>query len=792
MPIIRRLHIVAICCICSLYAYAEESQGGLLFTSSAEKVDKRTSLTFFGDKLQKFEDSLRIDFDLSIWDIKQFGHILRIINDRKQEIEFVFVNFYGIDNMYLDFHSPITHKSVQIPITKEDIDRKAILHLNICFDLENDKASITLKDTVYTCTPVGLENPSLLSFAFGLYGLNLDVPQMLIAALHIQAPNNKSFFFPLGESEGNLAYDETKKITAQVKNPKWMINQHFYWQAESKFNVAGNAYAAYDEAYNRIVIESDDSVLYYYPRYDRIETVEIKRDAPVYESNLLHSNLFQSSNGDLYQFGGYGNYLYSDKISRYNPEIRQWEPVDFKGDKITPRFYSAVGDGLNPDEKLIFGGFGNETGRQEHGGHNLYDLHVLNLEKQTITHLWNIRDIPSTEFIPGKNLILSNDKKYFYALCYAHHIPNTTGYLYCFDLQNGAYDLMGDSINFTSEDMNTSVNLFYNKQMGEFYAVIREVSDKNETRIRIYSLLSPPITKARLESSVPTRSLYRLFLWIVPLLVLVGAIYLLYRFLRKKKSKKKKEFVKSTAVFTEEKSDRKIQKHSAVYIFGKFSVYDKDGIDISFRFSMKLRILFALVLLNTNKETGISTEELTSKTWPDKDVNEAKNIRGVTINRLRNILKDIDGLSLIHQNHQWFFVFENPFYCDYLEYLSLLKNTEQAAYPVVMEQLAAIVCNGSFLLNVQDACVDNYKSKEEERLEPLLREYILYLYGEKQYQKIISLSSGYFSVDPLNNDVLDICIKAYNKLGKHDDAKVFLKNYKRNYKLLTGMEYKER
>ncbi|MDR1681761.1 MAG: hypothetical protein LBS25_00010 [Candidatus Symbiothrix sp.] len=789
MPIIRRLHTVAVCsllsAICSLI-YAEESPGGLLFTSSAKKVDKRTSLTLFCDKPQRFEDSLSIDFDLSIWDVKQFGHILRIINDRKQEVEFVFVNFYGINNMYLDFHSPITHKSVQIPITKEDIDRKTTLHLHICLDLQNDKANITLKDSVYTCAPIGLENPSLLSFAFGMYGLNLDVPQMLIAGLHIQAPNNKSFFFPLGESEGDLAYDETGKIKAHVKNPGWMINRHFYWQSKSKFNMAGNTYAAYDEVKNRIVIEGNDTALYYYPRYNRIETAGIKRDTPVYEGNLMHSNLFQSSSGDLFQFGGYGNHLYSDKIYRYNSQVQQWEPVDFKGDNISPRFYSAVGDGVHPNEKLIFGGFGNETGRQEHGGHNLYDLHLLNLEQKTITRLWNIRDIPKVEFIPGNNLILSRDKKYFYALCYAHHIPNTTGYLYRFDLQTGTCDVMSDSINFTSEDMNTSVNLFYNRQMSEFYAVIREVSDKNETRIRIYSLLSPPITKERLEDSIHVHPSSLMLLWAALLLALLAAGYLLFRFLPLKKARQKKAKTKQLHIPAEEE-----QKQSAAYIFGNFTVYDKNSTDISYRFSMRLRVLFSLVLLNTGKETGISTEELTLKMWPDKDVNEAKNIRGVTINRLRNILEDIDGLSLVHQNHQWFFVFEQPFYCDYLEYsvvLSHLQNSEPATYSVIMDECIAIIHRGLFLSNVQDAGVDGYKSKEEEKLEPLLREYILYLYGKKQYQKIISLSSTYFAIEPLNNDVLEICIKAYSKLGKKDEAKIFLKKYKRIYKQLTGEE----
>jgi hypothetical protein len=838
MQVLKRLYIIiTACCIYPFHSYPEGSPGGLLFTSSAEKVDKRTSLVLFGDKLEKWEDSFSVDFDLSIWDANQFGHIFRVIDRQKQEVEFVFVNFYGIDKMYLDFHSPITHKSVQIPISRENIDKKETLHLDILFNIKEDKVSISLKDSLYTCSPVGLKNPSFLQFAFGLYGLNLDVPQMLISNLHIRETKGKSFFFPLGESKGNFAYDRTEKVKATVKNPVWIIDKHFYWRAKSKFNIRNKASVTYDESNNRMLFINSDTLLCYYPRYDKTESYQsgtvfsgLKVNDAIYnpysnqcyivgdmhpgteavtcsnnltiaylnpsdERNSSHHSNFFSSTGDLYQFGGSGNHLYSNKISLYNSETQQWEFVDFSGDEMTPRFYSAVGDGVDPDEKLIFGGFGNETGKQEHGGHNLYDLHLLNLKQKTITRLWNFHEIPKVEFIPGNNLILSEDKKYFYALCYAHHIPNTIGYLYRFDLQNGSYNVMSDSINFISEDMNTSVNLFYNKQMKEFYAVIREFSDKNETLVQVYSLLSPPITKSMLESSIPIREWNWKYLLIAAfiLIVLLFAVVLLLRFFYRKRRKQRNGKTDLPHLPPEKEYNRKVQKQSAVYIFGNFTVFDKKGTDVSYRFSMKLRALFSLVLLHTNNETGISTEKLTSKMWPDKDSNGAKNIRGVTVNRLRNILEDIGGISLVHQNSQWFFTFEPPFYCDYLEYSGLLPRLytgDSESYPVLIEELVAIVRNGTFLLSVHDSGIDDKKAKEEEKLAQLLKEYIIYLYREKQYQKIILVAATFFAVEPLNEEVLNICIKSYNKLGKKDEAKIFLKNYKRNYKILTGEGYK--
>jgi len=796
----RLIILFVLCIFYSLLANAEESTGGLLFTSSKEKIDKRTSLVLFGDKIQKFENAFSIGFDLSIWDSSQFGHIFHIINNRKQEVEFVFVNFYGTDSMYLDFHSPITHKSVQIPITQEDIDKKTTLNFKLFFDLKEDLVNIAIGDTVYTCHPVGLENPLKLQFAFGLYGLNLDVPQMLIKNLHIQKEKGKSFFFPLDESQGEFAYDKTGKIKAPVKNSGWIVDKHFYWQSKIQFTFVEKADVSYNETNNCILISCKDSVIYFFPRYDKMQvhksdSCNIFSDMH-FESNSLHNNIFSSSTGNMYRFGGYSNHSYSNKISIYNETTGEWDIVDFEGDSIMPRIHSAIGEGVGPDEKLLFGGFGNETGKQEHGGHNLYDLHVLDLNNKTITRLWRILENPEMEFIPGSNLILSKDKKYFYALCYAHHIPKTVGYLYRFNLQNGVYDIMSDSISFTSEDMNTSVNLFYNNDINEFYAVIRDLSDENENRVHIYSLLSPPISKTTLENySVHSQNSYVwMIICAIVLSLLSTGVYILWYFVfKKKKEKTKKELVEMLHSSHKNENIKK-QKHSALYIFGNFTVYDRKGMDISYLCSMKLRALFSLILLNTDDETGISTESLSLALWPDKDVNGSKNIRGVTINRLRNILKDIDGISLVHQNHKWFFIFQEPFYCDWLEYSGILKilpTAKKEQYNALMEQLMEIVGNGIFLVSVNDSGIDSYKSKEEERLGKLLREYITHLYDNKQYKKVISTASTFFTIEPLNENILDICVKSYGKLGKKEDAKAFLKSYKKTHKIMTGEEYKE-
>jgi len=783
----KKLRLIFIGCICCLYAYSKESSGGLLFTSSAEKVDKRTSLIIFGDTFREFEDSFQLSFDLSIWDIEQFGYVFRVINNQKQEVDFVFVNFYGVDKMYLDFHSPITHRSVQIPISEDVIRTKENLHLDIDFNLKEDKAAITLKDSVYTCTPIGLTNPASLQFAFGLYGLNLDVPQMLIQNISIQTADKKQIYFPLKESEGEWAYDETGKIKAHVKNPEWIVNRHFYWQAGDLFEIKGKAYIYYDEANNRMLILNRDSIHHYSFSYDKIDHVHASDipNIPNPDYEVLHYNRFFSTTGELYQFGGYSNHAYSNKITKYNWEEKQWEAFEVSGDEISPRFYSSVGDGVVPNEKLIFGGFGNKTGKQEHGGNNLYDLYVVNLEQHSITKLWDFQNHSEDVFIPCNNLILNKEKTHFYTLCYPHHIPNTKMYLYCFDLQDGSYNIVSDSIPLISEEMNTSVNLFYSKILNEFYAVVREFTDNNTTNIRIYTLLSPPVVKTQANSSPKTDR------WFVFVIVFFFFVALSIFFIIRKIVSEKKD--KDLPLQKEMDGNNNRRTKSAIYVFGNFTVFDNKGKDITYRFTTKLRSVLSLILIHSNNNSKISSEKLTLYLWPDKDANEAKSIRGVTINRLRNILSDIDGITLIHKNSHWFFVFDTSFYCDYLECHSLISQLESQqdknTYEVLMDRLALIISYGALFSHQQEAWFDSVKSKDEEKLELLLRDYIFYLYENEQYNKLITATSAFFNIEPVNNEILDLCMKSYQKLGKKEQAQAFFTRYKESYKILMGEEF---
>lgn len=809
---------------------------GLLFSSSAERINDRTSLILFDQQPLKLKDSFTVDFELSIWDVKQFGYIFRVINESKQEINFSFVNFYGNDKIYLDFHSPITHKSVLLPITLQDIDEKRWLPISIRFDLVADRAELKWKNQLYNCESIGLKNPSHIKLAFGLFGLNLDVPRMAIRNIAVSSENRKPINILLDEVAGENVRDMRGYVKGKVQNPNWLANRYYFWQEKLKLSSDSMTRIAYDERNNRVIIADKKAIHNYSMRYDIREEVliegypgtlppgeaiydnkngllyayntdkavegrpsmaiiDLKNRTVNYKNGVIgnrlhHHNSFIGMDNGLFIFGGYGNHSYSNNIYRYDAVNDRWEIVNLSGDAIFPRYFSATGQHYASSQILIMGGIGNESGKQEHGGVHLYDLYSVDLNTKQRSKIWELKEDFDGGFVPCGNLILDENRDYFYTLCYPQHQVNSVMQLYRFSLKDGSYQIVSDSIHVNAEQLETTVFLFYNKLMHEFYTVIRENSNDGRTSVRIYSLLSNPVTLAELMAGKRKPGFW--FLILVPVLMLLaGAAFVIFR----KRKKQEPELTESPDVVEipeREPEDqyhiREVEKKNAVMVFGDFTVFDRNGRDISYRFSSKLRSLFALILFYSIDDERISTEKLTADLWPDKDPDSAKNTRGVTINRLRGILADISGITLYHQNSKWYFAFDEEFYCDYIEYRNIAEKLKdpEADRNENMAWLLEILKRGTLYPGLQENWIDAHKHTFENEIYKILWEHMIRLNEQKRFARLVEFADVYFMNDPLNEDVLKLAVTALQKSGKRDQALILYNKFVTTYKKSMG------
>jgi hypothetical protein len=75
----------------------------------------------------------------------------------------------------------------------------------------------------------------------------------------------------------------------------------------------------------------------------------------------------------------------------------------------------------------------------------------------------------------------------------------------------------------------------------------------------------------------------------------------------------------------------------------------------TYMFSTKLKQVFC-VILQYSEDDGIASQRLGDILWPDKPTDKVKNSRGVTMNHLRKVLVELDGIKLIYKRGRFRFV----------------------------------------------------------------------------------------------------------------------------------------
>src|SRR5258705_2168661 len=94
----------------------------------------------------------------------------------------------------------------------------------------------------------------------------------------------------------------------------------------------------------------------------------------------------------------------------------------------------------------------------------------------------------------------------------------------------------------------------------------------------------------------------------------------------------------------------------AIYLFGQFQGFDKDGNDVTRLFTPLLKELFLVIALYTIRNgRGISSEGLNEILWHDQSEKDAKNNRSVNLARLRTILEKIGNCIITKESGYWQF-----------------------------------------------------------------------------------------------------------------------------------------
>ncbi len=816
---------------------------GLGFKSNDFAINERTSYSVFGTNTLSFNRSFTISFDLFLSNKAGLGYIFRL-KDAHSKKTYSF-NTLVKSNLSSELFFNIENEASKIRImrTPDFSSKGEWMHVIVTFDLKTDSVTLRINDKNYGAKGLGLKDLMTPQINFGKNEDNTDVPEMVIKNL-VVGNKKSSFRFLFNESAGEVVHDNTKRIKGIVKNPTWMITKSYFWEKRFNYSLMKPGGCSFNPDLNCFMIYTNDSVIQYYPDKEITEKGVSKNPLDVslilgknfyqpktkknytyelctgdkitgssiaafdfqtktwqtigkarWESPLHHHVIFQREDGETYLFGGYGHYLYSNRIIHYNQPADSWENIQLKGDSLPYRFYSACNRMPVNDKVYFFGGFGNATGEQIIGGKHYYDCFELDLKTFTVRKLWEITE--QSDFVPANDLVFTPNGSHFYTMCYAHYNPSSFLTMNYYDVKTGNRIQVGDSIPLFSDRIETDINLYYSSKSDQYFVVSQAYKTANESEISIYSLNNKPVTASviyhsnQIEEGISFPSRIMITGLILCCLALAGII------LTGKKRRKQlmlppevAQDTDSNMIQTKEQLNLSIiipkkaekEKRNAVLLFGKFSAFDEKGTDISHLFSPQIRFVFIQIMIETfSKNQGLSSTVLSSILWPNEEPQKIKNRKGVLISALRKVVMYLNGIELIYLNGSYSFALTENFYCDYADFM---MHKDEAGFDIL-----PIVEKGDFLESCNTSEQDNIKAEIDSVVLEILEKEIMKAYLANDFARISRCAAAMLKTDPFSETGLKWLLQSYMKTNRQKEIVTTYESFCSNYKKYFETEY---
>ena len=489
------------------------------------------------------------------------------------------------------------------------------------------------------------------------------------------------------------------------------------------------------------------------------------------------NKFYSPADSSLYMVGGYGHFFYKNVIQRYHFPSKQWERVSVTGDVIIPRYLAALGSSGNG--AYILGGYGSSTGQQLLNPRNLYDLLYFDAKKKTVKKIYEL-PVKEEHFVFANSLVINEKEGKYYGLIFPKHKFESQLQLIEGSLTKPEFKLSGSPIPFSFHDINSFADLFYCAASKRFVAVTLFRDEKNQTKVEIYSLNSPPIGLDKVV--VSSSEINYAYVFTALLLLLITAAFFIY--------KRKKPLKPVEPVLPVVLEDARQEAKSAIFLFGDMQVFDKEGHEITRQFTPLIKELFLILLLYTIRwERGISSEKLKDLLWFDKSEESARNNRSVNIAKLKNILEKIDNCVVSKETGYWKlnYDFENT-YIDYHQYFSIIKNKTKLNKEKILA-LAALIKRGPFLPNTNYEWMDQFKSEISNEIIDTYLHFTNSIAIADDPELLIELANYIFYFDPVNEEAMTIKCKALATMGKHSQSKNSYENFCKEYRLLYNEDF---
>ncbi|MDB5125561.1 MAG: hypothetical protein JWP94_3690 [Mucilaginibacter sp.] len=839
MRLVSRIFRILFCFLLVSIIFANDSYGqsyGITFSSHEVFQDKRTGLDLSPDKALCLGDNFDLSFDLSfIPDYKTyFGYIVRLIEDDGRNIDLVYNA--QVSKKHFNFIVDERLSNIAFDIADDQLF-KQWNNLRIKFDAEHDRITLYTGKARFVETGLHLKKNSCYKILFGINNYKqfqtTDIPPMKIRDIRISQNHQLKYNWPLNEVSGLVAHETVAQNDGAVLNPVWVTAMHRDWQPVRDITVNGIASVAFDPQKEELYIVGADS-LYTYSVSAAIWNNKAYKDGKI-DLDLGNQSVYNQFNKTLYSFlpgrkfvtrynfqnhswdkkfragpltdywhlnkffsktdtslyflGGYGHLVYKNKIEQYHLNNDTWNDVKAKGDFFMPRYLAGLGSTTRGDTVYVLGGYGNNSGQQILDPRNIYNMMRFTVKDKTFKKLFVLK-VNGPDFAFANSLVIDDRTKTYYGLIFPQHKYNSTLQLIRGSLTRPAYDLMGSTIPYNFHDVHSFADLYYCPGSKRFVAVTLLRSENNQTKVNIYTLLSPPYGM----NAMPLQAKRTVLWYVIGIAVLL--IIILWIFLGKRKTKavspatgRQTEPGKPASDIREFNQNEHVK--NAILLFGGLQVFDADGVDITKYFTPLIKELFLVVLLYSIRwGRGLSSEKLNEILWYDKSAKSARNNRSVNIAKLKALLDKMSYCHLSKDTGYWKIDIDyNHMYVDYHNYLNIVKDKKDLDIEKI-NCLSAITHRGNFLSNIEYEWLDTFKSEiSNEVIDTYL--HFAHSGSTNDPEFLIELANFIFSFDPVNEEAMVIKCKALSALGKHSLAKNTFETFIKEYKVIYDEEFKK-
>jgi two-component SAPR family response regulator len=813
---------------------------GLGFQSHEVVQDKRTTLALNLDNVSA-KANFEVSFDLAFIPNHEiyFGYILRLISKDNQNIDLVYDNQANTRHFKIIIGERLSKISF-------DIDNRLLFEhwnkLRLFIDYKNDRITVFSGLESFTESGVHLKQSTNYKLLFGANAYHkyqtTDLPPFKLRDIKVLQDSKLLFNWPLNEWQGNTANELVSQNNGTVTNPLWIKARHRNWQMENEFTVPGDASIAFDASNEAVYIITQDSLITYaVNKTPQLKSMAYRSgrqplvpgDMSLFSNNKLYylyidqmavgtydpkdkrwdkgfkniatnnghpNKFFCKTDSSIYTIGGYGQLVYKDSVKRYNVITKTWQLVKNKGDTFTPRYLAGLGTNLAGDTAYVIGGYGSASGQQIVNPRNLYDMMRFTAKDKSFKKLFTI-NVKNGDFVFANSLVVNTKDRSYYGLIFPQHKFNSNLQLIKGSLDKPDYHLVGDTIPYLFHDAHSYADLYYLPNTNKFLAVTL-FRENEQTRIRIYSLLSPP---EPLLVFVPKIAATHYFLWIGVVCIIILSLAAYIVIYRRKKAMLKP--ISSNSVdapaFTlhpeltfADDDHSKSSNRNAIFLFGDLQLFTPEGNEITKYFTPLLKELFLVILLYSVKmDRGVSSEKLNEILWFDKSEKSARNNRSVNIAKLKSLLDKMGHCHLSKDTGYWKIEIDyNAILVDYHNYLNIVSDKNKLNNQKII-QLTNITGRGNFLSNIEYEWLDAFKSEVSNEITDSYIQFANSIQISDDPEFVIKLANDISYFDPVNEEAMILKCKALSSLGKHSLAKNTFEYFMKEYKVIYGEDFRK-